>query len=143
MEVKLSWNALSDRMYTVAPTGMPREQLYELLFNRAARGSQRNPYEEKAPWTCPQRSPGMVGAMPRVDAVLQMPMCATGGFRSHFGSSFGSRLSWFKPSWAGSCSRRYRTPRFSGFLASVKTPRFSGFLELTAPGSGLHALVVF
>ena len=30
---------------------------------------------EVIPWTCPQRSPGMVGAMPRVDAVLQMPMC--------------------------------------------------------------------
>ena len=28
----------------------------------------------------------------------------------------GSR---FKPSWAGSCCRRYRTPRFRGFLASV------------------------
>ena len=24
----------------------------------------------------------------------------------------------------------------------LKTPRYSGFLELTAPGSGLHALVV-
>ena len=48
MEVKLSWNVLSGRMYTVAPTGKSREQLYELLFNRAARGSQRNPYEEKA-----------------------------------------------------------------------------------------------
>ena len=48
MEIKLSWNMLSDRMYTEAPTGMSREQLYELLFNRAAKGSQRNPYEEKA-----------------------------------------------------------------------------------------------
>jgi len=48
MEVKLSWNVLTDRMYTVAATGKSREQLYELLFNRAARGSQKNPYEEKA-----------------------------------------------------------------------------------------------
>ena len=48
MEVKLSWNVLSDRMYTVAPTGKSREQLYALLFNKAARGSQKNPYEEKA-----------------------------------------------------------------------------------------------
>ena len=48
MEIKLSWNVLSDRMYTHAPTGMPRERLYELLFNRAAKSSQRNPYEEKA-----------------------------------------------------------------------------------------------
>ena len=31
-----------------APTGMSREQLHDLLFNRAAKGSQRNPYEEKA-----------------------------------------------------------------------------------------------
>ena len=48
MEVKLSWDVLSDRMYTVASTRKFREQLYELLFNRAARGSQKNPYKEKA-----------------------------------------------------------------------------------------------
>ena len=48
MKVELRWNVLSDRMYTKAPTGKSREQLYELLFNKAARGSQRNPYEEKA-----------------------------------------------------------------------------------------------
>ena len=35
-------------MYTKAPTGKSREQLYELLFNKAARGSQKNLYEEKA-----------------------------------------------------------------------------------------------
>ena len=46
MEVKLSWNVLADRMYTAAPTGKSREQLYALLFNKA--GSQKNPYEEKA-----------------------------------------------------------------------------------------------
>ena len=39
---------LADRMYTAAPTGKSREQLYALLFNKAARGSQKNPYEEKA-----------------------------------------------------------------------------------------------
>ena len=48
MEVKLSWNVLADRMYTVALSGKSREQLYALLFNKAARGSQKNPYEEKA-----------------------------------------------------------------------------------------------
>ena len=48
MEVKLSWHVLADRMYTAAPTGNSREQLYALLFNKAARGSQKNPYEEKA-----------------------------------------------------------------------------------------------
>ena len=48
MEVKLSWHVLADRMYTAAPTGKSREQLYALLFNKAARGSQKNPYEEKA-----------------------------------------------------------------------------------------------
>ena len=48
MEVKLNWTVLTDRMYTVAPTGKSREQLHGLLFNRAARGSQKNPYEEKA-----------------------------------------------------------------------------------------------
>ena len=48
MEVKLSWHVLADRMYTAAPTGKSREQLYALLFNKAARGSQKNAYEEKA-----------------------------------------------------------------------------------------------
>eukprot|EP00434_Breviolum_minutum_P042861 symbB.v1.2.038169.t2/scaffold5856.1/size23381/1 len=48
MEVKLSWHVLANRMYTAAPTGKSREQLYALLFNKAARGSQKNPYEEKA-----------------------------------------------------------------------------------------------
>jgi len=48
MEVKLSWNVLAARMYTAAPTGKSREQLYALLFNKEDRGSQRNPYEEKA-----------------------------------------------------------------------------------------------
>ena len=48
MEVKLSWNVLAARMYTAAPTGKSREQLYTLLFNKEDRGSQRNPYEEKA-----------------------------------------------------------------------------------------------
>ena len=41
MEVKLSWHVLADRMYTAAPTGKSREQLYALLFNKAARGSQK------------------------------------------------------------------------------------------------------
>ena len=48
MEVKLRWNVLDARMYTKAPTGKSREELYELLFNKAARGSLKNPYEEKA-----------------------------------------------------------------------------------------------
>ena len=39
---------LADRMYTAAPTEKSREQLCVLLFNKAARGSQKNPYEEKA-----------------------------------------------------------------------------------------------
>ena len=47
MEVKLSWNVLSDRMCTVAPTGKSHEQLYEPLFNRAARDSQKNPIKRK------------------------------------------------------------------------------------------------
>ena len=37
MKVKLSWNVLADRMYTAAPTGKSREQLYALLFNKEAR----------------------------------------------------------------------------------------------------------
>ena len=41
-------------MYTGAPTGKSREQLYALLFDKAARGSQKNPYEEKA-----YRGPGL------------------------------------------------------------------------------------
>ena len=54
MEVKLRWHVLDDRMYTGAPTGKSREQLYALLFDKAARGSQKNPYEEKA-----YRGPGL------------------------------------------------------------------------------------
>jgi len=34
MELKLSWNVLSERMYTVATTEKSREQLYELLLQR-------------------------------------------------------------------------------------------------------------
>ena len=45
MEVKLNWTVLTNRIYTVAPTGKSREQLYALLFNR---GSQKNPHEKKA-----------------------------------------------------------------------------------------------
>ena len=54
MEVKLRWHVLDDRMYTGALTGKSREQLYALLFDKAARGSQKNPYEEKA-----YRGPGL------------------------------------------------------------------------------------
>ena len=48
MDIKITWNLLFNRMYTEAPTGMSREQLYDLLFNRATKGNQRNPYGEKA-----------------------------------------------------------------------------------------------
>ena len=48
MEVRLSWHVLAGRMYTSAPSGKSREQLYALLFDKAARGSHKNPYEEKA-----------------------------------------------------------------------------------------------
>ena len=48
MDIKITWDLLFNRMYTEAPTGMSREQLYDLLFNRATKGNQRNPYEEKA-----------------------------------------------------------------------------------------------
>ena len=36
MDIKINWNMLLNRMYTEAPTGMSREQLNDLLFNRAA-----------------------------------------------------------------------------------------------------------
>ena len=48
MEVKLRWRVLADRMYTKAPTGKSKEELDALLFDRAARRSHTNPYEEKA-----------------------------------------------------------------------------------------------
>ena len=48
MDIKITWDLLFNRMYTEAPTGMSRQQLYDLLFNRATKGTQRNPYEEKA-----------------------------------------------------------------------------------------------
>ena len=47
MEVKLSWNVLSGQMYTVAPTGKLREQLYELVFNRAVRAAKGIPMKRK------------------------------------------------------------------------------------------------
>ena len=47
MRIKIIWDSLHNRMYTAAPTGKSREQLYELLFNRATKSSLRNPYEEK------------------------------------------------------------------------------------------------
>ena len=46
MDIKITWDLLFNRMYTEAPTGLSREQLYDLLFNRATKGNQRNPYEE-------------------------------------------------------------------------------------------------
>ena len=48
MEVKLRWRVLADRMYTKAPTAKSKEELDALLFDRAARRSHANPYEEKA-----------------------------------------------------------------------------------------------
>ena len=64
MEVKLRWNVLADRMYTKAPTGKSREQLNALLFDKAVRGSHKNPYEEKA-----YRGPGLtaVQTWPLID----------------------------------------------------------------------------
>ena len=41
-------------MYTKAPTGKSKEELDALLFDRAARRSQTNPYEEK-----PYRGPAI------------------------------------------------------------------------------------
>ena len=51
MEVRLSWHVLAGRMYTSAPTGKSREQLYALLFDKATRGSHKNPYEENVKTT--------------------------------------------------------------------------------------------
>ena len=48
MDIKIDWNMLLNRMHTEAPTGMCCEQLRDLLFNRAAKDNQSNPYEEKA-----------------------------------------------------------------------------------------------
>ena len=48
MDIKITWDLLHNRMYAEAPTGLSREQIYDLLFNRATKGNQRNPYEEKA-----------------------------------------------------------------------------------------------
>ena len=47
MEVRLSWHVLAGRMYTPAPTGKSREQLYALLFGKTSRGSQKNPMKKK------------------------------------------------------------------------------------------------
>ena len=75
VEVKLSWNVLSDRMYTI-PTGKWREQLYEVLFNKAARGKPQSLWRESIPWTCPQRSPGMVGAQCQAWMLYYKCQCA-------------------------------------------------------------------
>ena len=47
MDIKISWDLLLNRMYTEAPTGMSREQLYDLLFNRAARATREIPMKRK------------------------------------------------------------------------------------------------
>ena len=47
MDIKISWNLLLNRMYTEAPTGMSREQLHDLLFNRAARATREIPMKRK------------------------------------------------------------------------------------------------
>ena len=41
MDIKITWDLLYNRMYTEAPTGMSREQLFDLLFNRATKGNYR------------------------------------------------------------------------------------------------------
>lgn len=41
-------NMLRRRMYTVAPTGKTRQQLYRMLFDKATRSSLTNPYEQQA-----------------------------------------------------------------------------------------------
>ena len=78
MEVKLSWNVLSNRMYTVACTGKSRENFMRCYSTRLPGAAKRIPMKKKHTVDLHTSSPGMVGAMPRVDAVLQMSMCATG-----------------------------------------------------------------
>ena len=70
-------NVYLNRMYTEAPTGMSREQLYDLLFNRATKGNQRNPYEEKA-YSGPDYNVvrGKWKQKSMVDVALQRPTCA-------------------------------------------------------------------
>ena len=78
MEVKLSWHVLADRKNTAAPTGKSREQLYA-AFQQGCQGQPKESLWRKSrPGTCTQSCPGMVGAMPRVDAVLQRSKCAIG-----------------------------------------------------------------
>ena len=61
---------LPDVLYTAAPTGKSQEQLLCTAFQQGRQRQPRNPYEESTSWTCTQSCPGMLGAMPSVDAVI-------------------------------------------------------------------------
>ena len=79
MDIKITWDLLYNRMCTEALTGLSREQIYDLLFNRATKGNQRNPYEEKA-YSGPDYHVvrGKWEAKSMVDVALQRPTCAGG-----------------------------------------------------------------
>ena len=78
MEVKLNWNVFSDRMYTETPNGKSREQLCELLFNRAARAAKKIPMKRKHTVDLPTEKSRHGGSNAESGCCLQMPMCATG-----------------------------------------------------------------
>ena len=46
-EVRLSWHVLAGRMYTSAPTGKSREQLYALFLTRLPGAATRIPMKKK------------------------------------------------------------------------------------------------
>ena len=60
------------------PTGCTRQTIWAAIQLGCQGQPKESLWRESLPWTCPHRSPGMVGAMPRVDVFLKMPMCATG-----------------------------------------------------------------
>ena len=62
----------------------PYQEVTALLFNKDARDSQKNPYEKRTV-DLPTKKSRLLGAMPRVGAVLQMSMCAS-AFCMHSGA---------------------------------------------------------
>ena len=79
MEVKLRWRVLADRMYTKAPTGKSKEELDAPFFDRAARRSHTNPYEEKLIVVLQSKKSKHGGGNAKSgDVTLQRSKCAVG-----------------------------------------------------------------
>ena len=75
MEVRLSWHVLAGRMYTSAPTGKSREELYARFLTRLPGAATRIPMKKKPIVDLELQRSDMVGEMQRVDGILQGSKC--------------------------------------------------------------------